>query len=151
MLRNTDWFYIWKNEIWEKTSSLFIQQSLGLRLPLYIYMHLLTDNCKLNHYVLGLSHLIIYIRTSKLKPKPTTMECNYFFFLLKVWKWHATLVLFLLKLNSFCTKNEKNESEFEIILYLCKQNVVCVHEVQSSGLTKHLELTIVRLKSSNLV
>ena len=36
-------------------------------------------------------------------------------------------------------------------VYLCKQNVVFVHEVQSSGLTKHLQLTIVRQKSSNLV
>ena len=45
----------------------------------------------------------------------------------------------------------KNASEFKIILYFCKQNVVFVHEVQSSGLTKHLQLTIVRLKSSNLV
>ena len=57
----------------------------------------------------------------------------------------------MLKSNSFCTKNEKNEPEFKIILYFCKQNVVFVHEVQSSGLTKHLQLTIVRLKSSNLV
>ena len=55
------------------------------------------------------------------------------------------------KSNSFSTKNEKNESEFKIILYFCKQNVVFVHEVQSSGLTKHLQLTIVRQKSSNLV
>ena len=36
-------------------------------------------------------------------------------------------------------------------VYLCKQNVVFVHEVQSSGFTKHLQLTIVRQKSSNLV
>ena len=74
-----------------------------------------------------------------------------FLFLLKVWNRYAALVLFLLKSNSFCTKNEKNESEFKIILYFCKQNVVFVHEVQSSGLTKHLQLTIVRQKSSNLV
>lgn len=56
-----------------------------------------------------------------------------------------------MQLFLFLLKNEKNGSEFKIILYFCNQNVVFVHEIQSSGLTKHLQLTIVRLKSSNLV
>ena len=43
--------------------------SLGLRLPMYIYMKLSTENIKLNLHVHGLLYLIIYIRTSKLKPK----------------------------------------------------------------------------------
>ena len=62
-----------------ETSSHFIQQSLGLRLPMYIYMKLSTENIKLNLHVHGLLYLIIYIRTSKLKPKLIPQESICFF------------------------------------------------------------------------
>ena len=41
---------------------------------MYIYMKLSNENIKLNVHVHGLLYLIIYIRTSKLKPKLIPQE-----------------------------------------------------------------------------
>ena len=76
--------------------------------------------------------------------------------LLRLFLLFSSIILILIQ--HFLILAAKLQKKIEItkffrenILYFCKQNVVFVHEVQSSGLTKHLQLTIVRLKSSNLV
>ena len=76
--------------------------------------------------------------------------------LLRLFLLFSSIILILIQ--HFLISAAKLQKKIEItkffrenILYFCKQNVVFVHEVQSSGLTKHLQLTIVRLKSSNLV
>ena len=65
----------------------------------------------------------IYIRTSKLKPKLTRLKSGSFL-LIEIIKFRFQLDLVFVKRDLFCTKNEQNGAELEIISYICKQNVI---------------------------
>ena len=96
-----------------ETSSRFILQSLGLRLPMYI-MKLSTENIKLNLHVHCLLYLIIYIRTSKLKPKlkpKLTRLKSGSFLLIEIIKIRFQFALVFVKRDLFCTKNGQNKPE----------------------------------------
>jgi len=98
-----------------ETSSRFILQSLGLRLPMYI-KKLSTENIKLNLHVHCLLYLIIYIRTSKLKPKlkpkpKLTRLKSGSFLLIEIIKIRFQFALVFVKRDLFCTKNGQNKPE----------------------------------------
>ena len=57
-------------------------------------------------------------------------------------------VYICLKTNTFCKKNEQNERKVRRNHQLCKQGL---QSYSSIDYMKHLQLTIVRPKSSNLL
>ena len=72
---------------------------------------------------MSLLYLIIYIRTSKLKPKPETIS-----FLTERMDFRCYFGLIYVKTSMFCTKNGKNKSDFEVFLVFlqeeCAERVV---------------------------